>query len=57
MQSLLTGRRADDETKSASAVIGVAMGTESTKLSVATGDYNDAIDARIAEIKRTCGIQ
>ena len=41
----------------ASAVMGVATGTESTKLSVATGDYNDAIDARIAEIKRTCGIE
>ena len=40
----------------ASAVMGVATGTEGTKLSVATGAYNDAIDARIAEIKRTCGL-
>ena len=36
--------------------MGVATGTEGTKLSVATGDYNDAVDARIAEIKRSCGI-
>ena len=40
----------------ASLVMGVALGTEGTKISVATGDYNNAIDARIAEIKRTCGI-
>jgi hypothetical protein len=40
----------------ASAVMGVATGTEGTKLNVATGQYNEAIDARIAEIKRTCGL-
>jgi hypothetical protein len=37
-------------------VMGVLTGTESTKLKVAAGDYNDMIDRRIAEIKQTCGI-
>jgi hypothetical protein len=37
-------------------VVGVAAGTEGTKFQVATGEYNDMIDARIAEIKRTCGL-
>jgi hypothetical protein len=36
--------------------MGVVMGTEGTKLQVATGEYNDKIDARIAEIKSKCGI-
>jgi hypothetical protein len=40
----------------AGAVMGVVMGTEGTKLQVATGEYNDKIDARIAEIKSKCGI-
>src|SRR5262245_55771389 len=40
----------------AGAVMGIVMGTEGTKISVATGDYNAAIDARIAEIKQTCGL-
>ena len=40
----------------ASLVVGVATGTEGTKLSVATGDYNDMIDARIADIRAKCGI-
>jgi hypothetical protein len=38
-------------------VIGVVTGTESTKLKVAAGEYNDMIDRRIAEIRQTCGIQ
>lgn len=38
-----------------SAIIGLVAGVESTKIKVATGDYNSAIDARIAEIKQTCG--
>jgi hypothetical protein len=38
-------------------VIGVVAGTETTKLQVAIGEYNQKIDARIAEIKQTCGIQ
>jgi hypothetical protein len=37
-------------------VMGVLMGTEQTKLQVATGDYNNMIDQRIAEIKMTCGL-
>jgi hypothetical protein len=40
----------------AGAVMGILMGTEGTKLQVAAGDYNDRIDARIAEIKNTCGL-
>ena len=40
----------------AGAVMGILAGTEGTKLQVATGDYNAQIDARIAEIKRKCGI-
>lgn len=38
-------------------VIGVLTGTETTKLQVAIGEYDKKIDARIAEIKQTCGIQ
>ncbi|MGH8064485.1 MAG: hypothetical protein ACRERE_04460 [Candidatus Entotheonellia bacterium] len=37
-------------------VMGVLMGTEQTKLQVATGDYNRMIDQRIADIKMTCGL-
>lgn len=40
----------------AGAVMGILTGTEGTKLQVATGDYNDKIDARIAEIKSKCGL-
>jgi hypothetical protein len=40
----------------AGAVLGIVTGTERTKLSVATGDYNNMIDQRIAEIQRTCGL-
>jgi len=40
----------------AGAVMGIIMGTEGTKLQVATGEYNDKIDARMAEIKSKCGI-
>jgi hypothetical protein len=38
-------------------VMGVLTGTEQTKLQVATGDYNNMIDQRIADIKMTCGLQ
>ena len=41
----------------ASLVIGIVTGTETEKLRVATGDYNKAIDKRIAEIKSQCGVQ
>lgn len=39
----------------AALVIGVLSGTEATKLKVATGDYNEMIDRRIAEIEKACG--
>ncbi len=41
----------------ASLVIGIVTGTETEKIRVATGDYNKAIDKRIAEIKAQCGVQ
>ena len=41
----------------ASAVVGLVTGTELTKLKVAVGEYNGAIDKRIADIQQTCGIQ
>jgi len=39
----------------AGAVIGLVAGVETTKLKVAVGEYNTAIDRRIAEIQQTCG--
>ena len=41
----------------AGAVMGILTGTEGTKLQVATGKYNDMIDARIAAIQQTCGVR
>ncbi len=38
-------------------VMGVATGTEGTNVRVATGEYNKMIDAKVAEIKRECGIR
>ncbi|MCE3255967.1 MAG: hypothetical protein K0Q64_50 [Nitrobacter vulgaris] len=38
----------------ASAVIGVVTGSEGDKLRVASGEYNKAIDDKIAAIKKTC---
>ena len=35
-------------------VMGIVTGTETTKLSVAAGDYNTQIDNRIAAIRSTC---
>lgn len=40
-----------------SLVVGVVTKTEKSKLHVATGDYNDMLDEKIAEIKQTCGIE
>jgi hypothetical protein len=40
----------------AGAVLGIVSGTEGTKISVATGDYDKMIDKRIAQIKSTCGL-
>ena len=37
-------------------VLGVATGTEDEKLEVAGGEYNKKIDAKMAEIKSTCGL-
>jgi hypothetical protein len=37
-------------------VVGALTGTEGTKLTVATGDYNNQIDARIAAIRSRCGL-
>jgi hypothetical protein len=41
----------------ASLVMGILTGTEGTKLSVATGEYNHMIEARIAAIEEKCGIE
>jgi hypothetical protein len=40
----------------AGAVMGILTGTEGTKIQVATGEYDQAIDRRIAEIRQTCGL-
>jgi hypothetical protein len=40
----------------ASLVLGLLTGTEGTKIRVATGEYNAALDKKIAEIKSTCGL-
>ena len=41
----------------AGAVLGIITFTEKEKLEVASGTYNKKIDAKIAEIKRECGIE
>ena len=38
-------------------VLGLITQTEGEKIRVATGEYNKAIDKRIAEIKAQCGVQ
>jgi outer membrane murein-binding lipoprotein Lpp len=40
-----------------SAVVGIVEGTEGTKAEIATGEYNQILEQKIAEIKNTCGIQ
>jgi hypothetical protein len=37
-------------------VVGLVRGNAGTKYRVATGEYNKALDAKIAEIKTTCSI-
>lgn len=37
-------------------VLNLAKGTEDDAVQMATGEYNDRIDVRIAEIKDTCGL-
>ena len=41
----------------ASLVIGLVTLTEGEKVRIATGEYNKAIDKRMAEIKEKCGVQ
>jgi len=38
-------------------VAGAATGTEGTKFKMATGEYNEMLDKKIAEIKQECGLQ
>ena len=40
----------------AGAALGILMWTEPTKIKVATGEYNEMIDKRIAQIKAEYGI-
>ncbi len=40
----------------AGAALGILTQTESTKLKVATGKYNELIDKRIAQIKAECDV-
>jgi len=40
-----------------SLIMGVLTGTESTKIQVATGQYNQMIDQKIAQIEATCGVE
>ncbi len=37
-------------------VVGLLTGTEGTKVKVAIGEYDKAIDKRIAQIKETCDV-
>ena len=37
-------------------VTGIITGTQRDKMKVATGEYNKQIEAKIAEIKRTCNL-
>jgi hypothetical protein len=41
----------------AEAVFSLIGGTEGDKISVALGEYNDRIDAKIAEIRKECGVE
>jgi outer membrane murein-binding lipoprotein Lpp len=39
------------------AVVGLIGGTEGTQVQIATGEYNQILDKKIAEIQSTCGVQ
>jgi hypothetical protein len=39
-----------------SAAAGIVLGDQQDRMEVATGEYNDKIDAKIAEIRRKCGV-
>ncbi len=41
----------------AGAALGILTMTEDDKLEVAVGEYNKQLDAKIAQIKRECGIR
>jgi len=58
-EKLSTGERMKAGVKAVfpiSLVVHTVKGTEKETMEMATGDYNDKIDARIAEIKETCGL-
>jgi hypothetical protein len=38
-------------------VAGLVSGTADDKAKVATGEYNDLLDRKIAKIKKTCGVE
>jgi hypothetical protein len=38
------------------AALSILTGSEKAKLEVASGEYNDMIDNKIGEIKKTCGV-
>jgi hypothetical protein len=40
-----------------SAIVHMVQGTEGTQFKVMTGDYDKAIDKRIAQIKEACGLE
>jgi len=40
----------------AGAVVGILSGTEEANLQVLSGEYEEQLDAKIEEIKTTCGI-
>ena len=40
----------------AGAVLGILTGTEDDKFEIALGEYNDRIDKKMADIRRTCGL-
>ncbi len=37
-------------------VLGVVSGTQGDKIKVTTGEYNEMIDTKIAQIRRTCRV-
>ena|SRR5271168_4816860 len=37
-------------------VVGLVQGTQGTKWRVTTGEYNKALDTKVAEIQQTCGV-
>lgn len=59
-EKLSTGERMKAGVKAIfpiSLVVHTAKGTEKETMEMATGDYNDKIDERIAEIKAACDLE